>query len=82
MARTTLLLQFHLLQPARTRPSQLFQDAVTRLRFVHSPGEVETNAEPIPGGRAAADWWSRKLSYQRQFRFTIAFENATLPGYT
>ena len=59
-----------------------FFKTLSRLRFVHSPGEVETNTEPIPGGRAAADWWSRKLSYQRQFRFTIAFENATLPGYT
>ncbi len=56
--------------------------ALSRRRFVHSPGAVETNADPLPGGRTARDWWPQKVAYQRQFRFTIAFESAPLPGYT
>ena len=49
--------------------------------FIH-PVCVETNTDPLPGGRDARDWWLRKVEYQRQFRFTIAFENVDLPGYT
>ena len=59
-----------------------FFAALSRRRFVHSPGAVETNTSPIPGGRDATDWWQRKLAYQRRFRFTVAFENSALPGYT
>ncbi|HEX4520928.1 MAG TPA: glycosyltransferase family 10 [Gaiellaceae bacterium] len=59
-----------------------FLEALSRRRFVHSPGEVGTNTEGIPKGRRTPDWWLRKLPYLRRFRFTIAFENASLPGYT
>lgn len=59
-----------------------FFAALSRRRFVHSPGVVETNTAPLPGGRWALDWWRQKVAYQRQFRFTIAFENSALPGYT
>ena len=59
-----------------------FFAALSARRHVHSPGTVETNTDPLPGGRSALDWWQQKLAYQRQFRFTIAFENRALPGYT
>lgn len=59
-----------------------FFAALSRRRFVHSPGEVETNTDPIPGGRFANDWWPQKVRYQEQFRFSIAFESIALPGYT
>lgn len=59
-----------------------FFAALSRRRFVHAPGTVENNCEPLPGGRFAPDWWLRKLEYLRQFRFTVAFESASLPGYT
>ena len=59
-----------------------FFEALSRRRFVHAPSDVETNTEPIPAGRRTPDWWVRKLPYLRRFRFTIAFENASLRGYT
>jgi alpha(1,3/1,4) fucosyltransferase len=61
---------------------RLFFAALSKRRFTHSPGVVDTNTEAVPGGRFAVDWWQQKIAYQRQFRFTIAFENKACPGYT
>jgi alpha(1,3/1,4) fucosyltransferase len=49
---------------------------------VHAPGAQENNVPPLPGGRSSADYEAIKIAYQRSFRFSIAFENASLPGYT
>jgi hypothetical protein len=51
-------------------------------RFVHAPGAQCNNAPPLRGGRHAADFKQAKLDYERSFRFSIAFENSSLPGYT
>lgn len=59
-----------------------FFHALAARRFVHAPGNVETNSPPIDGGRVAPDWWRRKLDYLQGFRFTIAFESVRAPGYT
>ena len=67
---------------ARARERREFFATLSQRRFVHSPGVVETNTSPVPGGRSAYDWWRQKIDYRRQFRFTIAFENIALPGYT
>jgi alpha(1,3/1,4) fucosyltransferase len=67
---------------ANARERREFFAALSKRRFVHAPGSVEHNTEFGPGGRRLADWWPRKLDYQRHFRFTIAFENSSFPGYT
>jgi alpha(1,3/1,4) fucosyltransferase len=59
-----------------------FFEALARRRHVLAPGRVCRNTTPIPGGRWIADWRRPKLTYQRGFRFTIAFENLQKPGYT
>jgi Glycosyltransferase family 10 (fucosyltransferase) C-term/Alpha-(1,3)-fucosyltransferase FucT N-terminal domain len=69
---------------ADPRPSErkLFFDALARLRPVAAPGVVRNNEPPVPGGRAVDDWRPRKVNFQQQFRFTIAFENRSQSGYT
>jgi len=69
---------------ADPRPSErkLFFDALARLRPVAAPGLVRNNESPVPGGRAVDDWRLRKVDFQQQFRFTIAFENRSQSGYT
>ena len=58
-----------------------FFEILSRRRFVHSPGSVDTNTEPI-SGRHDIDWRGSKIAYQRQFRFSIAFENSSHEWYT
>ena len=65
---------------ARVR-GEFFRE-LSKRAFVHAPGREENNTPPLAGGRAAEDWQRIKIEYQRSFRFSIAFENASLPGYT
>jgi predicted O-methyltransferase YrrM len=60
----------------RSRPERdrIFE-LVSRLGHVEAPGNAMRNAPPIGAGVAA------KLDYLRQFRFTLACENTSAPGY-
>jgi len=52
-------------------------------RPVDSLGSLMNNyVEPRLGKRRDADWHSTKIAILRNYRFTIAFENSELPGYT
>ena len=59
-----------------------FYRELSKRAYVHAPGIQENNAPPLPGGRSVADFQAVKIEYQRAFRFTIAFENTSHPGYT
>jgi alpha(1,3/1,4) fucosyltransferase len=62
---------------------RLLYEAMSRYRHVASPGEFLNNTDaPELLGRSARDWRLSKLLYQRRFRFTIAAENRSFPGYT
>ena len=69
---------------ADPRPAdrKMFFDALSRLRPVAAPGLVRNNEPAMPGGREVEDWRGRKVAFQQQFRFTIAFENRRQSGYT
>jgi alpha(1,3/1,4) fucosyltransferase len=68
--------------PESLRRNDFFHRLSAR-RHVTAPGQVFTNADPIPvGGREERDWRAKKVVYQQSFRFTIAFENQQLDGYT
>lgn len=61
---------------------ELFR-AVNQYRPVTSPGRFRNNASaPELSGRYDGAWRETKLLYQRRFRFTIACEGASYPGYT
>lgn len=47
-------------------------------RPVDCPGRVLNNMAPVPDG--ADRWWS-KIEFLARYRFTIAFENESTPGY-
>ncbi|MEM6558271.1 MAG: glycosyltransferase family 10 [Myxococcota bacterium] len=51
-------------------------------RHVDSAGRHLTNTDALDAGPDPSGGASRKLRYQAQFRFTIAFENSSYPGYT
>lgn len=50
-----------------------FFEALTKYKYVHSGGKYLNNI----GGRV-----DDKLAYQKQFKFSIAFENSSTNGYT
>lgn len=53
---------------------------LARYRPIDCPGRSLRNQPPIDDGRSGGKW-DRKREYLRQYRFTIAFENSTAPGY-
>lgn len=59
-----------------------FFHKLSRYKFVHSAGNHLRNATYTTSAPYAGDWWVEKVNYQREFRFTIAFENSSSPGYT
>lgn len=60
--------------------NKLFR-ALSEQRFVHSPGALFHNTDPIPVNGDEGKW-DAKIRYLRDFRFTLAAENASYPGYT
>jgi hypothetical protein len=58
----------------------LFQE-LSRHRFVHSPGKVFNNCEPLES-RGSRNGIQAKNEFLSDFQFTIAAENSTYPGYT
>lgn len=59
---------------------EAFFRALSRYKRVDAPGRSMTNMpsiDPIPG---RVDW-DAKRAFLRQFKFVVAFENASAPGY-
>jgi hypothetical protein len=65
-----------------------FFDKLSRYARVDAPGRSRNNLPPIGGhadptaSRYAIGYPLQKVEFQRPYKFTIAFENASHPGYT
>ncbi|MCM1154886.1 MAG: glycosyltransferase family 10 [Roseburia sp.] len=51
-------------------------------KHVDCPGAVLHNMPDAVAGRNHQNWWFDKVRFIGQYKFTIAFENSFLPGYT
>jgi hypothetical protein len=60
-----------------------FFDKLSRYKRVDSPGKVRNNMQDaIAPRRGPTKWYRGKLEFIRRYKFTIAFENGSHPGYT
>jgi hypothetical protein len=61
-----------------------FFDKLSRYKRVDAPGKVRNNmpAGAISPRHGKQSWIAGKLDFVRQYKFTIAFENTSHPGYT
>lgn len=59
-----------------------FFHALNAVEKVESFGAHLRNSDRQIGGAYQGDWTAPKVEAQRKFKFTIAFENSTSPGYT
>ncbi|MCA9658007.1 MAG: glycosyltransferase [Myxococcales bacterium] len=67
----------------RCKERNRFFELLSRYRRVDAPGRVCNNMRaPELAGRSAADWHLSKRRFLRNYKFTIAFENESYPGYT
>lgn len=57
-------------------------DEISKYKFVHAPGALRHNTDPIPMGKDWTESFEIKTEYQRRFKFSMAFENVSAPGYT
>jgi len=57
-------------------------EALARYREPTSPGGFLRNVEGPAVEPMSGDWRGSKHRYQRRFRFSVAFENSSYPGYT
>ncbi len=53
---------------------------LSKYKLVDAPGRSMNNMPPIDRN-GDGDQWSRKRAFQSQYKFTIAFENYSHPGY-
>ena len=54
---------------------------IGKYKFVHAPGSLCHNTDPIPKGETWEQTFELKTEYQRNFKFSLAFENTSSPGY-
>lgn len=72
-------------QPNRIR--ERFFDLLSAYKPVDAPGARKNNMPPLSDhrnpilSRMAADWPAQRLEFIKNYKFTIAFENASYPGY-
>lgn len=68
------------------RAGHLFRDEFFHLlssyRRIDSPGAHLHNCDDVIGAAYQGDWSTPKVTYQRGFKFSFAFENSSTPGYT
>jgi hypothetical protein len=64
--------------PTRDR----FFRLLSEYKRVDSPGRHLNNMPSEAGDRHGADWRLSKVEFQRNYKFSIAFENSSAPGYT
>lgn len=57
-------------------------EALNAYRKVDSAGAHLRNTEAEIGPAYQGDWWTPKVEFQKNYKFTIAFENSSAPGYT
>jgi hypothetical protein len=59
-----------------------FFRALSAYRRVDSAGAHLNNVGFTPGVAYTGDWPGDKVAFQKRYKFTIAFENSSTPGYT
>ena len=64
----------------RARERNRFFELLSRYKHVHAPGDVLRNTDDTPPPFSAGS--IAKAEFLRPYKFTIAFERATAPGYT
>ncbi|MCI0360698.1 MAG: glycosyltransferase family 10 [Planctomycetaceae bacterium] len=68
---------------ANCRERVRFFDKLSRYRRVDSPGKVRNNMQGALAPRhGQVKWFKAKADFIRRYKFTIAFENSSHPGYT
>ncbi|MGY5450943.1 glycosyltransferase family 10 domain-containing protein [Agarivorans sp. MS3-6] len=55
---------------------------LSAIKSVDSVGKHLRNVQDTIGTPYHGDWTKPKIDFQKRYRFTIAFENSTSPGYT
>lgn len=60
---------------------KFFQE-LSRYRRVDSAGQHLNNLGYTPGAAYTGDWPGDKVTFQKSYKFSIAFENSSSPGYT
>lgn len=61
---------------------QAFCIKMQEYRHIDCPGAVLNNMSYAVAERNNKNWWFDKIRFIGQYKFTIAFENSMLPGYT
>ena len=64
----------------RDNPRKSFCEALMQYKHVDCPGKLLNNM-PFPQPRYHKDGYLQKLHFIKDYKFTIAFENQSLPGY-
>ena len=64
----------------RSSTRNLFFRALHARKPVDAAGELYNNA-PAPSPRYSANWREAKIEFMRDYKFSIAFENESWPGY-
>jgi hypothetical protein len=59
-----------------------FFATLSRYRKVDSAGAHLNNTGVTPGAAYRGDWPAEKVAFQTSYKFSIAFENSSTPGYT
>lgn len=60
-----------------------FLKRLSRYKRIDAPGRCMNNmGREVIGERESAEWYSVLPEFMRKYKFTIAFENASYPGYT
>jgi hypothetical protein len=56
-----------------------FYQLLSRYKKIDSPGKVFNNMQMASSGRG---WYNDKLEFMRKYKFSVTFENSSVPGYT
>lgn len=56
--------------------------ALSKYKKVDCPGQVLRNMNSTMVGRSGSDWRKSKVDFISQYKFTIAFENTSICGYS
>lgn len=59
-----------------------FFHALSGYRRVDAAGSHLNNIGSTPGAAYQGDWAAAKVEFQKSYKFSIAFENSSTPGYT
>lgn len=59
-----------------------FAIALSKYKSIDCPGQVLHNMNASMSGRTSSDWRKSKVDFINNYKFTIAFENTSISGYS